>query len=121
METGYQRGRIQDESLHYEMLKHDGGYPIIGVNTFLNPNPGATVVPELQRSSDEEKRSQLQRLRAFHQRNALHAPAALARLKQAATREENLFGILVDTVRYLSLGQITQALFEVGGQYRRIM
>ncbi|MEI7608193.1 MAG: methylmalonyl-CoA mutase family protein, partial [Rhodospirillaceae bacterium] len=121
METGYQRGRIQDESLHYEMLKHDGTYPIIGVNTFLNPNPGAAVVPELQRSSDEEKQSQLRRLASFHQRNALNAPAALARLKQAATTEENLFGVLMDSVRVLSLGQITQALFEVGGQYRRNM
>ncbi|MEI6557515.1 MAG: fused isobutyryl-CoA mutase/GTPase IcmF [Rhodospirillaceae bacterium] len=121
METGYQRGRIQDESLHYEMLKHDGSYPIIGVNAFLNPNPGAAVVPELQRSSDLEKQSQLRRLADFHRRNALDAPAALARLRQAATREENLFGVLMDAVKYLSLGQITQALFEVGGQYRRNM
>ncbi len=121
METGYQRGRIQDESLHYEMQKHDGSYPIIGVNSFLNPNPGGTVLPELQRSSDDEKRNQLQRLADFQQRNAAEAPGALARLKQAATGDENLFGVLMDTVKYLSLGQVTEALFEVGGQYRRTM
>ncbi|MEI8393991.1 MAG: fused isobutyryl-CoA mutase/GTPase IcmF [Rhodospirillaceae bacterium] len=121
METGYQRGRIQDESLHYEMLKHDGGYPIIGVNTFLYPDPGAAAVPELQRSSDAEKQNQLKRLHDFHARHAEQAPVMLERLKQAATREENLFAVLMDAVRCCSLGQITRTLFEVGGQYRRNM
>jgi methylmalonyl-CoA mutase len=121
METGYQRGRIQDESLHYETLKHDGRLPIVGVNTFLNPDPGPAVVPRLQRSSDDEKQSQLQRLEDFHRRHAADAPALLARLKQAAVAGDNLFGVLMDAVRCCSLGQITEALFEVGGQYRRNM
>ncbi len=121
METGYQRGRIQDESLHYETLKHDGRLPIVGVNTFLNPEPGPAVVPKLQRSSDDEKQNQLQRLADFHRRHAVSAQHVLTRLKQAATTDQNLFGVLMDAVRYCSLGQITEALFEVGGQYRRNM
>ncbi|MEI6986348.1 MAG: methylmalonyl-CoA mutase family protein, partial [Rhodospirillaceae bacterium] len=121
METGYQRGRIQDESLYYEMRKHDGRLPIIGVNTFVNPVPGEVVPPKLQRSSDDEKRSQLRRLQDFHARNVKEAPAQLERLKQAAICHENLFAVLIDVVRYCSLGQITEALFEVGGQYRRSM
>ena len=122
METGYQRGRIQEESLHYETRKHDGSLPIIGVNTFRNPNASheqATV--ELARSTDEEKQSQLRRLREFQERNRQNSSVALARLKQAAIANENLFAVLVDAVRYCSLGQITTALFEVGGQYRRNM
>jgi len=121
METGYQRGRIQDESMHYEHLKHDGTYPIIGVNTFLNPNPPEGKEIELQRSSDEEKQSQLARLSGFHQRNASEADKALSRLKQAAINNQNIFAVLVDAVRVCSLGQISGALFEVGGQYRRNM
>ena len=121
METGYQRGRIQDESMHYEHLKHDGTYPIIGVNTFLNPNPPEEQEIELQRSSDEEKQSQLARLSDFHQRNAAEADKALGRLKQAAINNQNIFAVLVDAVRVCSLGQISGALFEVGGQYRRNM
>jgi methylmalonyl-CoA mutase len=122
MELGYQRGKIQEESLHYEHLKHTGEYPIIGVNTFRNPH--GDPVPEhieLARSTEEEKQSQLQRLADFHQRNAHQAPAMLARLKQAVIRNENVFAVLMDAVRYCSLGQITNALFEVGGQYRRNM
>jgi methylmalonyl-CoA mutase len=122
METGYQRGKIQEESLYYEHQKHDGTYPIIGVNTFRNPH--TDQVPqkiELARSSDEEKQSQLKRLAGFHARNADGAPAALARLKQAVIDDGNVFAELMDTVRVCSLGQITSALFEVGGQYRRSM
>ena len=121
METGYQRGRIQDESLLYETLKHDGRLPIIGVNTFLNPEPGPAVVPKLQRSSDEEKQNQLQRLADFQRRHADSAPVVLARLKEAAINGQNLFAVLMDAVRACSLGQITEALFEVGGRYRRNM
>ncbi|MBE7939840.1 MULTISPECIES: fused isobutyryl-CoA mutase/GTPase IcmF [Ramlibacter] len=122
METGYQRGRIQDESMHYEMQKHTGELPIIGVNTFRNPHGDA--IPEkleLARSTEEEKQSQLQRLQDFHARNAQAAPAMLTRLKQAVMENRNVFEVLMDAVRVCSLGQITSALFEVGGQYRRNM
>ncbi|TSE25618.1 Fused isobutyryl-CoA mutase [Tepidimonas sediminis] len=120
METGYQRGKIQDESMHYEMLKHTGELPIIGVNTFRNPH--GDPIPEsleLARSTEEEKQSQLQRLRDFHARHAHEAPAMLQRLKDAVIENRNVFEVLMDAVRCCSLGQITQALFEVGGQYRR--
>jgi isobutyryl-CoA mutase len=122
METGYQRGKIQEESMHYEMLKHTGEYPIIGVNTFRNPH--GDVVPEhmeLARSTEEEKQSQLKRLDDFHQRHANEAPATLQRLKQAVIENRNVFDVLMDAVHVCSLGQITNALFEVGGQYRRSM
>ena len=122
METGYQRGKIQEESLYYETLKHDGSLPIVGVNTFRNPNARheqATV--ELARSTEEEKQSQLRRLREFQDRNRRDSGPLLARLKQAAIHNENLFAVLVDAVRCCSLGQITTALFDVGGQYRRNM
>lgn len=122
METGYQRGRIQEESLHYEMLKHTGEYPIIGVNTFRNPH--GDPVPEhieLARSTEEEKQSQLSRLADFHQRHAADGPALLQRLQQAVIENRNVFEVLMDAVRVCSLGQITSALFEVGGQYRRSM
>ena len=122
METGYQRGKIQEQSMHYEMLKHDGRYPLIGVNTFRNPNGDtAPAHLELARSTPEEKQSQLTRLRDFHQRHAAAAPAMLQRLKQAVIDNQNVFEVLVDAVRVCSLGQITHALFEVGGQYRRNM
>jgi len=121
METGYQRGKIQDESLLYEHQKHDGSYPIIGVNTFLNPNPPEAHEIVLQRSTDEEKQSQLTRLRDFQARNADAAPAMLDRLRQAAIANENMFAVLMDAVRCCSLGQITSTLYEVGGQYRRNM
>ena len=122
METGYQRSRIQDESMHYEMLKHTGEYPIIGVNTFRNPN--GDPVPEaleLARSTEAEKQSQLKRLRDFHARHASAAQVQLARLRQAVIENHNVFEVLMDAVRCCSLGQITKALFEVGGQYRRNM
>ncbi|MCP5158414.1 MAG: methylmalonyl-CoA mutase family protein [Gammaproteobacteria bacterium] len=122
METGYQRGKIQEESLYYETLKHDGSLPIVGVNTFRNPNAKADQVKiELARSTEEEKQSQLRRLREFQARNRPDGDRMLERLKQAAIDNENLFAVLVDAVRYCSLGQITHTLFEVGGQYRRNM
>ena len=122
METGYQRGKIQEESLYYEHKKHDGSYPIVGVNTFRNPHGDtAPVKLELIRSTEQEKQSQLKRLREFHRRHAKQAPAMLERLRQAVMRDENVFAVLVDAVRVCSLGQITHALFEVGGQYRRSM
>jgi len=122
METGYQRAQIQEESMHYEMLKHTGEYPIIGVNTFRNPH--GDPVPEkleLARSTDAEKQSQLSRLQNFHSRHAAQAPAMLARLQQTVIDNGNVFAVLMDAVRVCSLGQITNALFEVGGQYRRNM
>ena len=120
METGYQRGRIQDESMLYEHRKHDGSLPIIGVNTFLGEDADKPAeVLELARGTDEERRSQLRRLADFHARNAALAPAALERLKAAATSGTNVFEALMDAVAYCSLGQISDAFFEVGGQYRR--
>jgi methylmalonyl-CoA mutase len=122
METGYQRGRIQDESLHYEMLKHTGELPIVGVNTFRNPHGDAVHDKlELARSTEEEKQSQLRRLKDFQARNAGQAPAILRQLQQAVVDNRNVFEVLMDAVRCCSLGQITNALFEVGGQYRRNM
>ncbi|MAN79134.1 MAG: methylmalonyl-CoA mutase [Rhodospirillaceae bacterium] len=122
METGYQRGRIQEESLHYETLKHDGSLPIVGVNTFLNPNPDAGLAePPLQRSSDEEKQNQIKRLRSFQEARREEAAAALANLKAVAASDGNLFAALMDAVKSCSLGQITDALFDAGGQYRRNM
>jgi methylmalonyl-CoA mutase len=122
METGYQRGKIQDESMHYEMLKHTGELPIIGVNTFRNPH-GDQVMDklELARSTDDEKQNQLKRLEDFHTRNAAKSPAMLKALQQAVIEDKNVFEVLMDAVRVCSLGQITNALFEVGGQYRRNM
>lgn len=122
METGYQRGKIQEESMYYEHLKHDGTLPIIGVNTFRNPT-GQPVLQtlELARSTEDEKQSQLKRLAEFQTRNAKDAPAMLAALQQAVINDENVFAKLMDAVRVCSLGQITEALFEVGGQYRRNM
>lgn len=122
METGYQRGKIQDESMHYEMMKHDGSLPIIGVNTFRNPQgDSAPVTIDLARSSEAEKRSQIARLEAFKARHAADRGPMLERLRQAAIRDENLFAVLIDAVRCCSLGEITHTLFEVGGQYRRNM
>jgi isobutyryl-CoA mutase len=122
METGYQRGKIQEESLYYEHRKHDGSYPIIGVNTFRNPHGEAAPQKlELIRSTDEEKQSQLERLRSFQKKNQEAAPAMLERLRQAVIANENVFAVLMDAVRVCSLGQITHTLFEVGGQYRRNM
>jgi len=122
METGYQRGKIQDESMHYEHLKHTGELPIIGVNSFLKPGgnqPLEDIV--LARSTEDEKRSQLQRLADFHARNASQAPAALEALRKTVIEGGNVFAELMHAVRCCSLGQITDALFSVGGQYRRNM
>jgi len=121
METGYQRGKIQDESMYYEHRKHDGSLPLIGVNTFLNPEPEAEVEIELARSTETEKQSQIDRLAAFKSRNAEHSVGALERLRRAAINNENVFEELMNAVRYCSLGQITDTFFEVGGQYRRNM
>ncbi|WP_087751687.1 fused isobutyryl-CoA mutase/GTPase IcmF [Paraburkholderia caledonica] len=122
METGYQRGRIQDESMLYEHRKHDGSYPIVGVNTFVSVKPHEAPTPiALARSTEEEKQSQLKRLRDFQARHRDAAPAALERLQRAVIDDENVFAVLMDVVRVCSLGQITHALFEVGGQYRRNM
>jgi methylmalonyl-CoA mutase len=108
--------------MHYEMLKHTGEYPIIGVNTFRSPHGDAVPQTiELARSTEEEKQSQLQRLNDFHTCHASEAPVVLARLKQAAMDNTNVFEVLMEAVRVCSLGQITHALFEVGGQYRRSM
>ena len=122
METGYQRGKIQEESMHYEMLKHTGEYPVVGVNTFRNPH-GDPVVDSLAlaRSTEDEKQSQLRRLAEFQQRHAEVAPGMLQRLKDAVISNANVFDVLMEAVRVCSLGQITNALFEVGGQYRRSM
>ncbi|MBV9190358.1 MAG: methylmalonyl-CoA mutase, partial [Betaproteobacteria bacterium] len=122
METGYQRSKIQEESLYYEHKKHDGTYPLIGVNTFRNPH--GDPIPqklELIRSTEAEKQSQLKRLRGFQKKHQSEAPAMLERLRQAVIKDENVFEVLMDAVRVCSLGQITHALFEVGGQYRRSM
>ncbi|MFH7334128.1 fused isobutyryl-CoA mutase/GTPase IcmF [Streptomyces sp. KHY 26] len=121
METGYQRGRIQDESMLYEQRKHDGSLPIIGVNTFRNPHaegaePGAI---ELARATEQEKRSQLERVRDFQSRHQQEAHAALTALKAAAVNGDNVFTVLMDAARVCTLQQITEAFFEVGGQYRR--
>jgi methylmalonyl-CoA mutase len=120
METGYQRGRIQDESMLYEQRKHDGSLPIIGVNTFRNPHGDVAHGPlALARGTEEEKQSQLRRLRDFQDRHRDEARQQLARLREAATSGENVFAVLMDAAQVCSLGQITDAFFEVGGQYRR--
>jgi isobutyryl-CoA mutase len=122
METGYQRGKIQDESLFYEHKKHDGSYPIIGVNTFRNPHADAAQQHiELARSTDAEKQSQLTRLEEFQARNAAAGPAVLARLRDTVIANGNTFEVFMDAVRSSSLGQITRTLYEVGGRYRRNM
>ena len=122
METGYQRGKIQEESMLYEHQKHDGTLPIIGVNTFRNPKGNAVQAQlELARSTDDEKQSQLKRLADFHHQHQSQSAAVLANLQKAVINDENVFELLMDAVRVCSLGQITDALFEVGGQYRRSM
>jgi len=121
METGYQRGRIQDESMLYEQRKHDGTLPIIGVNTFRNPAAGDDAPKELElaRATEEEKASQLARVRAWQGAHRDEAAVQLQRLKEAATSGENVFAVLMDAARVCSLQQVTEAFFEVGGQYRR--
>lgn len=122
METMYQRGKIQEESLHYEMLKHTGEYPIIGVNTFLSSEGSPTIIPgEVIRATLEEKEAQIQTLNSLHQAYKGKEEAQLMALKKAAVSNENVFEKLMDAAKYCSLGQITNALYEVGGQYRRNM
>jgi methylmalonyl-CoA mutase len=120
MELGYQRGRIQDDSMLYEHKKHDGSLPIVGVNTYRHPGPeaSATAIP-LARATEEEKRRQLERLADFHRRHADTSASALERLQATVLAGGNVFAELMTTVRHASLGQITEALFEVGGSYRR--
>ncbi len=123
METMYQRSRIQEESLYYETMKHDGRLPIVGVNTFLGAEDGGAEIrgAELIRSTEEEKRDQVQAVRAFLERNADRRPAALATLQETAARGGNVFEALMETVKVASLGSISRALYQVGGQYRRNM
>ena len=123
METQYQRGKIQDESMLYEMRKHSGELPIIGVNTFLNPDAENLIADkvELRRATPEEKAEQIAHVRALQQKNAGEIAASLDKLKGVALAGGNVFAQLMETARVASLGQITQALYEVGGQYRRNM
>ncbi|MEP7256608.1 MAG: methylmalonyl-CoA mutase family protein [Ferruginibacter sp.] len=122
MERMYQRNKIQEESLYYETLKHTGEYPIVGVNTFLNKKGSPTILPtEVIRSTTEEKEFQIKALQAFHERHAEKNAEMLKLLQQVAVNNGNLFAELMETVKYCSLGQITNALYAVGGQYRRNM
>ncbi|MGC4100195.1 MAG: methylmalonyl-CoA mutase family protein [Ferruginibacter sp.] len=122
MERMYQRNKIQEESLYYETLKHTGEYPIVGVNTFLNKNGSPTILPtEVIRSTTSEKEFQIKTLQAFQARHAEKSAAMLKQLQQVAVQNGNLFAELMETVQYCSLGQITNALYAVGGQYRRNM
>ncbi len=122
METMYQRGQIQEESLYYETLKHTGEYPIIGVNTFLSSKGSPTILPkEVIRATEEEKQYQISMLAELHKTQADKAPALLRELQTLAVQNKNIFEGLMETTKYCSLGQITNALFEVGGQYRRNM
>jgi methylmalonyl-CoA mutase len=122
MESMYQRGKIQDESLYYETLKHNGEYPIIGVNTFLNKNGSPTIIPEeVIRATEKEKRFQIKSLKAFQQKNADQSLISLKQLQAAAISSENIFTELMETAKICSLGQMSNALYEVGGQYRRNM
>jgi isobutyryl-CoA mutase len=124
METQYQRGKIQDESMYYEMKKHSGELPIIGVNTYLNPNPPSEEEidkMELARATKEEKETQIRNLESFKGKNKDQSEEALNRLKETAVSGGNIFAELMETVKYASLGQITRALYEVGGQFRRNM
>ncbi|MDQ8053842.1 MAG: methylmalonyl-CoA mutase family protein [Pedobacter sp.] len=122
METMYQRGKIQEESLYYETLKHTGEFPIVGVNTFLNKNGSPTIIPgEVIRATEEEKQYQIKALSAFQARNEAAAPTILKKLQLAAINGENIFEHLMEVCKVCSLGQISHALYEVGGQYRRNM
>ena len=122
MERMYQRNKIQEESLYYEHQKHTGEFPIVGVNTFLNKNGSPTIIPsEVIRSTTEEKEYQINALNAFKARHSKDSAAALKKLQQVAVSNGNLFAELMETVKYCSLGQISNALYEVGGQYRRSM
>ena len=122
METMYQRGKIQEESMHYEMLKHTGEYPIIGVNTFLNSKGSPTVIPgEVIRATEDEKKQQITTLNSLHSAYSAAQKTALENLKLASLQNKNLFNELMEAGKVCSLGQISHALYEVGGQYRRNM
>ena len=122
METMYQRGKIQEESLYYETLKHNGELPIMGVNTFLSKEGSPTILPrEVIRATKEEKEYQIDMLDALHKRNADHIPQQLKALQASAVNNENIFEQLMEASKYCSLGQMTNALYDVGGQYRRNM
>jgi methylmalonyl-CoA mutase len=122
METMYQRGKIQEESLYYETLKHTGEFPIIGVNTFLSSKGSPTILPkEVIRATEEEKKLQITNLENLHKASEATTKTALSNLQQAALNNENVFEHLMEAVKFCSLGQITDALFSVGGQYRRSM
>ena len=122
METMYQRGKIQEESLYYETLKHTGAFPIIGVNTFLNSKGSPTILPqEVIRATTEEKEYQITMLKNLHSFQGHHAAAKLERVQEAAIQNKNIFSELMEATKVCSLGEITKALFEVGGQYRRNM
>ena len=122
METMYQRSKIQEESLYYETLKHNGDFPIIGVNTFLSSKGSPTIIPaEVIRATEEEKQFQIQTLKNLHQANELQVKEQLNQIQEAAIKNENLFVYLMEATKVCTLGQITAALFEVGGQYRRNM
>jgi len=122
METMYQRSRIQEESLHYEMLKHTGEYPIVGVNTFLIKEGSPTLVPgEVIRATQPEKQLQLSNLEALQSMSGERASQALADVQNAAVSGDNIFDVLMDACKWCSLGQLTEAMFEVGGAYRRNM
>jgi methylmalonyl-CoA mutase len=122
MEKMYQRNKIQEESSVYEHLKHTGELPLIGVNSFLNKKGSPTILPgEVIRSTKEEKEQQIENLHAFWKRNEMIQQKALDQLKKTAISNGNLFAELMETVKYCSLGQITHALYQVGGQYRRNM
>ncbi len=123
MDTMYQRGKIQDESLYYEAKKHDGSLPIVGVNTFVPREGEEEAPPEIQliRSNEEEKSWQIESLRRFQENHAADAPAALEELRAVARSRENIFDELMEAAKHASLGQISHALYEVGGEYRRNM
>ncbi|MDG1313604.1 MAG: methylmalonyl-CoA mutase family protein, partial [Schleiferiaceae bacterium] len=122
METMYQRGKIQEESMHYEMLKHTGEFPIIGVNTFLNKKGSPTVLPaEIIRATTDEKEYQIEMLERLQKAKGELNEEMISALQKAAVQNENIFDVLMEAAKHCSLGQITNALFEVGGQYRRNM
>ena len=122
METMYQRSKIQEESLHYETLKHTGAYPIIGVNTFLSSKGSPTILPaEVIRATQEEKEHQINTLKNLNEGNMEKVGHLLKELQNTAIAGENIFEALMEVAKYCSLGQITNALFAVGGQYRRNM
>jgi methylmalonyl-CoA mutase len=122
METMYQRGKIQEESLYYETLKHTGELPLVGVNTFLSKEGSPTILPaEVIRAEEWEKEAQIQTLQSLHKANELQSGAALRKLQKVAVENGNIFAELMEAVKVCSLGQITNALYEVGGQYRRNM